>query len=355
MAPTSPRPRDLRLDALRITASLLVVLIHVSAQQWYTLDPHDGMWVAVHFWNAASRAAVPLFFMISGALFLGAPTPPDPRRLWKHSIPRLLTVYVLWSLVYGMLHLGFRAFLDDPVLLIGKAVEGHYHLWFLPAILGVYILFPVLYAAVHAENGRYVRYLVAVFAFFGIVCGTVDGLYGLLPWSVSMIFQKIVPDLCGPCGYAVLGYALCRLPDSLGIRCRPRPWVLAAAACGCIAFVWGGSVLRAQQINEPFALLCGEYTLPTAAEAVCIFLLFRSLRIPEDGRAAKLLPAAAADTLGIYLIHPLFISVLEEFGVTTGSFNAWISVPLFTLGIFLLSAAAAALLRRIPAVGKWIV
>jgi surface polysaccharide O-acyltransferase-like enzyme len=164
-----------------------------------------------------------------------------------------------------------------------------------------------------------------------------------------MIFQKIVPDLCGPCGYAVLGYALIRVSR------RPRPWVLAAAAGGCVLLVWGGSVLWARHTGAPFALLCGEYTLPTAAEAVCIFLLFRSLKVPEGGRAAKLLPAAAADTLGIYLIHPFLISVLEEFGVTTGSFCAWISVPLLTLGIFLLSAAAAALLRRIPAVGKWIV
>ena len=349
METAARRARDARLDLLRVAASFLVVLIHTSAQRWYVLDPQTSLWAGVHLFNAASRCAVPLFFMLSGTLFLGAPEPPSLSRLWKHHIPRLLVIYVLWSVGYGFLNLGPAAFLENPILLVGKAVEGHYHLWFLPAILAVYVLMPVLYAAVHYENGKYVRYLAAVFVGFGVVSATVEAFYDFLPWSLSMIFQKIKPDLCGPCGYVLLGYALSR------VRWRRSPaWLLLPYGISVLT-VWAGSLVVSRRTGAPFALLCGEYTLPSFVEAASLYLFFRALPEAKGERPRRLLAALAADTLGVYLMHPLLLSLCDRIGLAAPFFSAWPLVLPLAVVIFALSAAVTAALRRIPAVGKWIV
>ncbi|MGM9652990.1 MAG: acyltransferase [Eubacteriales bacterium] len=347
--PSSARPaqRDLRLDALRMLACAMVVLMHSSAQNWYILSPQTSDWVTMHLWNTLTRSAVPLFFMLSGALFLNGA--PPGRKLWTRNIPRLLSVYVVWSILYGIDNLSLPGLLENPLALIGKSVEGHYHLWFLPAMIGVYVLMPFLYAIVHYDGGRYLPLYLLVFGFFGIVCGTVLSLSPLLPWSLSTAFQKIVPELCGYAGYFILGYALSHV-DTARVRRLPLCLVFLAA----VALTAAAGIAYSRQTGAPSALLCEEFTLPTCAEAVSLFLFFRTLRIAPECRFARLLSALTPCTLGVYLLHPFLMEHLRDLGVTTLLLPAWAGVPLIALLCLLLSMAVSALLIRIPYLGRWI-
>jgi surface polysaccharide O-acyltransferase-like enzyme len=59
--------RDIGFDVIRVMASVMVVVIHVSASLFYRFE---AGWVAANFYDSLSRSAVPLFFMISGALLV---------------------------------------------------------------------------------------------------------------------------------------------------------------------------------------------------------------------------------------------------------------------------------------------
>ncbi|MEI3529907.1 MAG: acyltransferase family protein [Bacilli bacterium] len=59
----------LDLDVLRILASIAVVLVHVASQKWYTVTDLKTFTV-FNFFDCIGRFAVPIFFMISGVLFL---------------------------------------------------------------------------------------------------------------------------------------------------------------------------------------------------------------------------------------------------------------------------------------------
>lgn len=61
------------IDNLRGIACLMVVMIHTTT--WYVTNAHSISpvnWDVANILNSASRVSVPLFFMISGFLFLAS-------------------------------------------------------------------------------------------------------------------------------------------------------------------------------------------------------------------------------------------------------------------------------------------
>ena len=60
-------------------------------------------------------------------------------------------------------------------------------------------------------------------------------------------------------------------------------------------------------------------------------------------------------SLGIYAIHMLVIFELSKHGLTAYSLHPIISVPVISLGVFLISLIFSILLKKIPLLGKWIV
>ena len=65
------KERLVYLDWLRLFATFMVVTIHVSAP-YVGIPYYDAptSWLGANFYEAISRASVPLFVMISGALLL---------------------------------------------------------------------------------------------------------------------------------------------------------------------------------------------------------------------------------------------------------------------------------------------
>lgn len=59
------------IDNLRALACMMVVMIHSSTSLVVNFSAiHTAEWTVANLLNSASRVCVPLFFMISGALFL---------------------------------------------------------------------------------------------------------------------------------------------------------------------------------------------------------------------------------------------------------------------------------------------
>ena len=137
------RARIVYFDLLRCLAILLVIVLHSVANiivnpafyqlpSWYlcmTVDPFD-------------RAAVPLFFMISGALFLNHSKSGRIWAFYRHNIPKLVVPLAAWSLIYYIYNsvrentpLSAEHFFG---LLFGPGVS--FHMWFIYSLLGLYLL-----------------------------------------------------------------------------------------------------------------------------------------------------------------------------------------------------------------------
>ena len=129
--------RNIQYDLLRILAAFSVVMLHSAAQYWYDLPIDGRAWKTVNAYDACFRFGVPIFVMISGAIFLDPKRELDVKRLYRHNMLRLAVIYLLWGAAYGLMdcyHYGFANLTWKDIL--KEMASGRYHLWYLPMLVG---------------------------------------------------------------------------------------------------------------------------------------------------------------------------------------------------------------------------
>lgn len=116
--------RVIYFDILRIAAIFAVVAVHLSAQHWLDVDVSSRAWFAFNLYCTTGKWSVPIFVMISGALFLGRDT--DIHTILKKNVARIATVFLSWSGCYALVDLVFR---HAPLsVVLSQLITGHYHL-----------------------------------------------------------------------------------------------------------------------------------------------------------------------------------------------------------------------------------
>lgn len=78
-------------DYLRVYAIAIMIISHVSAQNWYVTDVNTFEWQTFNIFDSISRQAVPIFVMISGSLFLEKSI--QLKKLYKKNI---FQIYFIW-------------------------------------------------------------------------------------------------------------------------------------------------------------------------------------------------------------------------------------------------------------------
>ena len=94
------------MDFLRALAITGVILIHVSTGG-FSRPPGSFDWLSALFWASVSRASVPIFLMLTGALMLDPRRELTIRQLWLRKIPRLLAALLAWALIYRLWRMAF--------------------------------------------------------------------------------------------------------------------------------------------------------------------------------------------------------------------------------------------------------
>ena len=100
------RRRVIYFDILRIVAIFFVVFVHLAAQHWADVDVSSRAWFAFNLYCTTGKWSVPIFVMISGALFLGRDV--SISAILKKNVARIATVFLFWSDCYALVYLVFR-------------------------------------------------------------------------------------------------------------------------------------------------------------------------------------------------------------------------------------------------------
>lgn len=130
MDKANERKRDSQLDLIRVIAILLVVIIHCQE----TCNFNN---IIIYY---ICRLAVPLFFMITGALVY-----KNRKEITLKKIVNMYTIFLLWCLIYNVLYAEEVNFnnLKDAIFL--RACVDH--LWYIKIVLLIYIfmkIFPTI-------------------------------------------------------------------------------------------------------------------------------------------------------------------------------------------------------------------
>lgn len=351
MSDTKKRKRMVHYDLLRIIAAFSVVMLHSAAQFWYTLDIRSTEWIIANSYDAVFRFGVPIFVMISGAIFLDKNYKLDIKRLYKHNIFRMVILYVVWSCLYGIFDC--RDF-DFAVVgikgILRELLYGRYHLWFIPMIVGIYMLLPVLKSWVEHTEKKNIEYFLLLFLVWKIGRETVGAL--IVTDEIHYILDLVKLELaCSYVGYFVLGYYLAHI----GIGAKLRRVVYCLAIPSAVMNIVLGNLL-AWRAGEPVGDIYDSFGIFTfiMVTALFLFTLEKGSKVTFCARGSKLIEELSADTLGVYLIHMLLIEFLELYGIHSMMMPIAVGVPVLAVLVFIASLAISAGLRRIPLLGKYL-
>ncbi len=344
------KERNLAFDLLRIIAAFSVVMLHSAAQFWYDLPVDQKEWQIANAYDACFRFGVPIFVMISGALFLGREKNTGIGKLLKHNIIRLVIVYFLWSSVYGLWDcyvFGIEKLGRKEIL--NEMLSGRYHLWFVPMIAALYLICPIMYELVHKISKKYLEYFVGLFLITEILrSSALPFIYDGQLRNILNSFQP--PVVSGYVGYFVLGYYLYEygLPKL----------ILRASFCLCIpAMIF--NIYMSQRFSVAAGSPMGEvydcFCIGTFIIVIALYSGVGSLwKEKKPGKALTgIIKEISADTFGVYLMHLLILEVFQYNGIHTMSMNIVWGIPAMAVLVFVSGCILAAILRRIPFLGRF--
>lgn len=325
------------LDNARITAILAVVVLHAAVSAVVDTPLGSPYWWAGNLIDAFSRWCVPVFVMISGALLL-APARPEPAKLfYRKRAARILAPLLFWSAFYlGWIYLKgvLKGSPPTPNDLLQRLAAGepYYHLWFLFMLVPLYLVTPLLRQLVARTS--HATLLALTIAGFALVVTRViyTHLIGRGPGPFPLWFLNYLP-------YFLLGHLIVSSPW------QPAPIVARTVILVTGALTAVGCNELALQRGLASGLYFYDYLSVTVIPmSISVFYLMRYWRNPLLGPI--LTPRVATLTMGVYLIHPLFIEILQRAGLGPIDFHPTLAIPLVALVAACSALAVARVLNR---------
>lgn len=331
------KKRLVYIDVMRVFAMLLVILAHSCAA---VLVSHSKNWQVANSFVIVTEVAVPLFFMISGAMLLNSPKTASLKYLFKHRMTRILVPFIVWSIISAFVN---SVIFDKMHINAVDSILKMYHqpvliaYWFIYPLISLYLLSPLLKSMVeHVDDGM-LTYLLILFLVFIIALPVAAK---SLPNGLGVYFKGYPQGeliASESLAYFVLGYRLTR-----GKHRHINTWlnmlliVLLMGIKIWISFLVVDKSLR--YLNIVSALI-----LPLVT--ILIYLALRSLEPHYPRWFVSLIEYVAPLTYGVYLLHGIVILTLEKY--MGASQYGWI----FFLTTFI-SVAIIMILHSIPGIRR---
>ena len=342
------KQRDDTLDLLRLGAILLVVMIHYSNYYCrYLTDVHTISFGGAILYNGLARICVPLFFMLSGALMLGRAV--EPAKL-KKKVLRFFSVLVVWTIFYFVWDILFMKKEFDLEQILRLPFEPlKPHLWFMYAIIALYIVLPFAKILVDHMSKQQEKWFLLLWLVF---CG------GGQLWIVIMDRVGYLAEVKYPLpmtqegyylGYFIAGHILYKqVKNGKQFSTAKTLVVYLISMLSTIAAAYLSSVKDGAYYDSFYAYR--NLTVMTAT--LCAFvLLISKVKLKKDS-TKRFLGKLSPCLFGVYLIHIVFYNILIM-SVDITAFPALIAIPLETVLTVVVSLAVVVVMRKIPVVKEF--
>ncbi len=351
--------RQYHLDYLRVFASVAIILLHVSGQNMPYVELAGTEWSIYNICNSASRWGVPVFVMMSGALFLPREIPT--KTLYKKYILRMTIAYVTWSAFYAIVDPiaqlvfteGYQISLPE---IFGSFISGEVHLWFLPMIIGLYMCIPLIKKL--TENDKLIKYfLLLSFVFCFVKTQTELIANNLLKDNVQVIFQNVstlfknfnIELIFGFAAYFILGFYL----NKTQISKKYRTIIYSFGVLGLILTIVL-NLLASKNAGETSQAFYSANSLNVLLMSVAVFVWFK-YNAKGNERLNKIIIRLSKYSFGAFLVHIFIIKVSTAAGIQSTSFHPVLSVPAITIFTAIASYLISMVLNKIPVIKKYIV
>lgn len=308
------KKRYLSYDITRITALLMIVMVHVSAYMViFFPDTDKAEWAVGNFFNGISRAGVPLFVLLSGALLLNEDKPLNAGKFYKKNLLTMVFLTAGWMTAYGLFYSVFLPVMEGKTVnpadfsgFILRFQGSEYpHLWYMLMLIGMYLMIPVLRLFVKRENKKYITGIIIAAAVIQFGVRTADFLTVNCGMHASAFIAKFyLNPLSGFMGLLLAGWYLNEYKLKRGTGKLLYISGLISVAVGTLVVY--GYIDRIPQIRD---YMYSELSLPAFLYGTALFAFIRS-SCGEKQTGSRLTEAMADCSFGVYLLH---VAVLEIF------------------------------------------
>lgn len=325
---------------LRIFATMCVVILHTCC----TLSENSNIFQINSkqycFYSILYQMmywCVPVFFMITGMLFLDENKKVEPKQWGLKYAKRIVLALCVFGIPYAFLKkvtlcgVSFELIINCIISVLTN--DGFSHLWYLYTLIGIYVSMPVLKIfSSNASKAEFNWVLICMFI--------LDFCFPLLSYiiNINIAFKSI---FIYPFFYVLLGHWLNVNKERFDNK------VLLLISILCIIVIiflnkinWMSKAFT--QYNSPLIVLL----------ASTVFLLF----IKKDWKVKQIIWHIDRLCFGVYLIHPLFIQFMYRFiKLTPVNFIHYkLITVLFSLGFIIISFIASYLMSQIKILKKYI-
>ena len=295
-------------------------------------------WYVAVVGDSLVRWSVPVFVMISGALFLKPEKEITIRAIMTKYVKRLLIAYLFWYLAYMCFSVAILSYGAHSLVIDCTCLTPHFHLWFLPMLMGVYLLIPILRRVV--TDAKLLRYtLILWFIYITVSFILIED----VP-QISQLFTKNL--LVGYAGYFLLGYYISVSQFS---RAQKR-FIYGLGVLGALVTILGTVFLSFNSgvVEQRFLFNISPNVVMMSA---ALFLLIKELSFKLQNANYKVIEYVRNDLFGIYLVHGFWLWAINRAFFRDMASHV-ITLPLITIFIFILSLYTTKLIRVIPKLKK---
>lgn len=337
--------RNVGYDLIRIIAIFMVVAIHSHVAP-LAVNQGSAMWYVVMSLQVICLVAVPLFFMVSGALLLLQEKETDIGTLYKKRIPKQAIPFIVWSLIYVVVRIvmgkiplsvsAFTSLLYEP---------AYYQFWFMYTLLAIYLLLPIIQTLIKNCDKKKTEYILFLWAIFSIIIPLASR---YVPgFEIS---EHVGLVLCeGYIGFFLLGYYLKKYKSDVKPKTGALVWL--CGAIGTLAF----AVIEFVCSEKTGAVYTGfvyqAYLTPFVALSSCgAFVFFGNSQFSFKEKGLNIVNTLSALSIGVYYIHMLVLTVLEKIGFTGENNILFLGGKI--IATYVISLMGAFLISKIPVVRK---
>lgn len=373
--------RELFLDRLRVAATCAVVLLHTITGIMDITDMSEHPFEKTVFLVCMDLITwcVPVFLMISGYLFLDLSKEITFLRMLTKYCRRILLALFVFGVPYSCMELvmtehTFRAGMPVEAFLMVCRGRTWSHMWYLYLILLLYLITPGL---------RFLLKKVPL-PFWYAVLGLLLLFCSIFPFVNKLMGQAALPML--PDGGIYLFYYLCghllvrrRKSTGTGKSCC---WIHTGGHLlvsgrkqkgensGGADAIYSGEIFRRVAAGAVILLfagmavsrLAGDYSVRMAYNypftvVVSLLLVWLAAEAEKETgpKNTTLLITAGGLCFAVYLVHPVFLNFFFKFlNITLFDYPIGFSLPVMFAAVLLLSVVTAWVLRKIPALKKYV-
>jgi surface polysaccharide O-acyltransferase-like enzyme len=346
------------IDLLKAIASYFVIIYHYNYIDIDFLKKAGAFQYFNYYIITILPVSVPIFFLVNGGLLLNKRELNIKRHIYK------IVDFVVLVIVWGVITYVIMSFLYQERIVFVDVIKNIYnlkqgwtnHLWFLEALVVLYIFYPLLYTAFnHNRKHFYFFFVCAIILTLGNTLITdvaiiISYLFnGFVNRDLNINFFSSFNAFQGLYGYSIAYFMLGGL--MIHYKGQLRQTRLRIIAVCIIPLAMGlqfllGLIISKRENKIWDCVWHGHDTLFTLLIVLSLFILF--LPYKHQGVSGKIIALIGQNSLGIYFLHIIVAELTSSLIFSSTSTNNFFFNALCALLILAMSLIITLGLKKIP-------